>query len=359
MKKYLLMGLLIWSAGQSPAQDLNNIAYLCCDWGPAMTLPVKAGDQPKFSDTEDEVYFLKQVGTISRKKSLLKSLMGSRNVENIGKGISIWLCKMKADGSGKTEIKELWRNPQYPIDTQGQSTWLDVNRRSRRLALSITFAGSDLTGLWTMNLDGSGFKRIITPTRNSNYLQAINHASWTLAGDGIYFEEELRGMNPNRFNIAKCDASGTAMTRIFEADGKIQYREPRVSPDGKQIAFVRYPNGYPGGSFVWSANLDGTAAAPVGGKETRQNCGTYPAWSPDGDKLFYIGISCCILDTATGNKLAQQVGHSGWPHWGRLGLIGYNLGGIIFTDSERKESKRLATSGTANSSENKSDSGRW
>jgi len=49
---------------------------------------------------------------------------------------------MKPDGGDKTEIKELWKNPNYPIDTQGQSTWMDVNERTRKIALAITYAGA-------------------------------------------------------------------------------------------------------------------------------------------------------------------------------------------------------------------------
>ena len=260
---WLALGISSLGLGTATAglfgTDYNNIEYLCCDWGPAMTLPAKTNDVAQFNDAENEVYFLKQVFSFTRKKRLAKDVWSGRDHEDVGRGLSIYLCKMKADGSAKTEIKELWKNPAYPIDTQGQSTWLDVNRKTRKIALSITFAGSDITGLWTMNLDGGGLKRVITPDCNTNYLQAINHVSWTPDGQWLFFEEELRGMNPNRFNIARCDAAGSARRRIFEATAKIQYRQPSVSPDGKQLAYLRMPYGFPGallfGFQIWTAQM--------------------------------------------------------------------------------------------------------
>ncbi len=140
--------MLVLSALPVTAKEFANIEYLCADWGPAMTLPSKPGEKPHFDDSQEEVYFLKQLGTFSR------GLMGTGEHH----GINIYLCKMKPDGSGKTEIRELWRNPNYSIDTQDKSTWMNVCVKTHQIALTVTFAGSDITGLWTMNLDGERFE---------------------------------------------------------------------------------------------------------------------------------------------------------------------------------------------------------
>jgi len=128
-KRVLLLSLIAAAALTSSAAECANIEYLCCAWGPAMTLPTKAGEKPQFDDSQEEVYFLKQVA---------------------GQGVGIYLCKMKADGSAKTEIKELWRDPNYPIDTQDCTTWMDVCVKTHQVAVTVTYAGSDITGLWTM-----------------------------------------------------------------------------------------------------------------------------------------------------------------------------------------------------------------
>ncbi len=224
---YLLPWLLV-IVNSGFAEEYANVEYLCADWGPAISLPLKQGEQPKYSDTEEDVYFVKQVGWFTRKQRVMPKMFPGSN-ENIARGTSIYLCKMKPDGSEKVEIKKLWTNPNYPIDTQGQSTWMDVNEKTGKIVLSITLAGNEITGLWTMNLDGSELKRIIVPEQNPQYLQAINHPSWTPSGEWIVFEEEFRGMNPNRFNIGKCDVAGKRLSRLLEATEKIEYRQPAVS----------------------------------------------------------------------------------------------------------------------------------
>jgi hypothetical protein len=159
------------------AQEFANIEYLCADWGPAMTLPKKAGETPIFSDTEEEIYFLKQVTRFTRKTRLVPDLLGGGKTEDIGHGISIYLCKMKPDGSAKTEIKELWKNPNHPIDTQGASTWMDVNESTHKIVLSVLFAGTDVMGLWTMNLDGGDLKQIIRPEWSKEKLVGVDQVA--------------------------------------------------------------------------------------------------------------------------------------------------------------------------------------
>ena len=349
MKRALLLFLLFGLMRLVPAQDFNHVEYLCCDWGPAMTLPTQTNEAAKFDDAEDKVYFLKQIGSFTRNRRLIKGLISSRDCEDTGHGISIWLCIMNADGSGKTEIRELWKNPNYPIDTQSQSTWMDVNRKNHKIALSITSGGSDVTGLWTLNLDGSELQHIITPTFAGRYLPEINHVSWTPDGEWIYFEEWLAGSHPQRYNIMKCDKSGGTRTTIFEATEKVQYKEPSVSPNGKRLAFSRYPNGYPGGRYLWTSTVEGKDAAPIGGKDSPQNWGSYPVWSPGGNRILLGGAG--LIDVESGKVINWRSPKCdgvecsyGWAHWCRNGLVGYNLSGLHFSDNDIKISIELGVS---------------
>jgi hypothetical protein len=332
------------SPGHVGAQESVLIEYLCADWGPAMRLPTKPGDAAQFDDKEEEVYFLKQVS---------------------GRGVSIFLCKMKPDGTGKTEIKELWRNPNYPIDTQGQSTWMDVNEKTHKIGLSITYAGNDITGLWTMNSDGSDLKRIIKPDQNEKYLQAINHPSWSPNGKWVVFQEELRGMNPNRFNISRCDAAGGNFKRLLEG-AKAQYMQPSFSPDGKEIVFAKYPEGYPGQRWIWLMDDDGMNVRPLiipkseRFEEKTKGWGDWPAWSPDGTRIFYIGVAEIIADASSGKTEwagSFQPHSPGWCHWGKHGLIGQVIGGIVSGDIETKHTKALGPSHPAKS--HNSSQGDW
>jgi hypothetical protein len=346
------------------AKEFANIEYLCCAWGPAMTLPVKTGEKPKFDDSQEEIYFLKQLGTFTR------GLMGSTE----GHGISIYLCKMKADGSEKTEIKELWRNPNYPIDTQDKSTWMDVCVKTHQIVLAIGFAGSDITGLWTINLDGSDLRRIITPTWASGRLQSVGGAGWTPDGQWIVFGESLRGSGRNG-RIAKCDAHRER--QIYLTDGPMD-GQPRVSPDGKSILYVHNPMKSLGrssaGDEVWVAatlwlmDMDGTNKREIPNPEAKPSwpakglSGTDPAWSSDGKEIL---LTDRIIDATSGKvrlerrpMLQGKQGTYGWPHWGKSGFVGFSVGGILLTDLELQEAKWIGSSKLVECS-GKKDSCRW
>ncbi len=351
--------LLALSAPAARAQAFNDVQYLCADWGPAMTLPKRGGEKPRFSDREEEIYFLKQVTSFRREKLPAPDSSTASRQRDVWTRRSIYLCKMKPDGSEKAEIKELWRNPNYPIDLQGQATWMDINETTRKIALAITFAGNDITGLWTMNLDGTDLKRIITPENTEKYLQAINHPSWTPDAQYIVFEEELRGMNPNRFNIARCDPNGRHVERLLEAGTKEQYMQPCVSPDGKLMAFAKYPDGYPGQRWIWLAGVDGTNPHPLTGKQSPSTWGDWPAWSPDGKKIYAVGAG--IIEAATGKTLLRKgprlISPQGevlkehstvvMAHWGRKGLLCSGWGvGITAVDENLEIQHAVAASST-------------
>jgi WD40-like Beta Propeller Repeat len=329
------------------AQEFANIEYLCCDWGPAMKLPTKECEKPQFSETDEEVYFLKQLGRFTRGPA-----------GNKGQGVNIYLCKMKPDGSAKTEIKELWHDVRYPIDTQAQSCWLDVNEKTKKIALSVTYAGSDLTGLWTISLDGSELKRIITPERTVKGLQAIDSPTWTPDGQRIVFGESWRGTNISQ--IVKCDPKGG--NRSYLTHDAEDY-QPRVSPDGQRIAYihhVRYAR------RLYLMEVDGSGQHPLPNPNDKRwgtHVGDYPAWSPDGKKIRLI--SGGVIDVESGHRLVDrspivqgQAGTTGWAHWGRLGFIGYCVGGILFTDADLKEAKWIGSSKLLDCSESK-DGCKW
>ena len=326
MKKQISLVFILGLFAASVAHGKTAVGYLCADWGPAMILPGKTNAVARFNEDEDEIYFLKQVYANS--------------------GTSIFLCKMKADGSAKTEIKELWHNVAYPIDTQDQASWLDVNRKTKRIALAIGFAGSDLVGLWVMNMEGTGVKRIITERTEEHQLRAINTCSWTPDGLWIVFEEELRGTKPeNRFSIVRCDENGHHFERILSGRASEQYRQPCVSPNGQVIAFVKHPNGNLGDRWIWLMDSDGKHVRPLGGKQSLSTWGTYPAWSPDGKKVF--AVSAGVIDAITGitilrksprsitldGKVIKENSNVVMVHWGKLGLLCSGWGdGITLVD---------------------------
>ena len=301
----LALGLAESAGAELFGTDYNNIEYLCCDWGPAMTLPSKTNDAAQFNDAGDEVYFLKQVTSFTRKKRLLKDIISGRDYEDIGKGLSIWLCKMKADGSGKTELKELWRNPSYPIDTQAQTTWMNVNGITKKMVLSIVIGGNEITGVWTMNLDGSQLNRIQKPSKEEDGWSGFAHPSWTPDGQWIVFGKGLRGSDGIHGGIAKCSIQGSNTIYITNSPDDSM---PEVSPDGKQIAYI-HKVGY-------------------------------------ATRLY-------LMSSDGGNQHSE-----GWVHWGRQGFIGFNLSGIHFTDTDLKTSQTIGRPRLVECS-GKADADRW
>jgi len=360
--RYLVLFLLLGICAPAPAQEFANIDYLACDWGPAMTWSGKTNEPPWFSDTEEEIYFLKQVTRLRREKLAMPGF-GGQKTRDVWTERGVFLCKMKADGTGKTELRELWHNPNFPIDTQGQSTWLDVNEKTRKIALSVTFAGTDMTGLWVLNLDGSGLTRIITPVATTNYLPAINRPSWTPDGQWIVFEEEQRGLklegfHMNRRSIAKCDAEGRRLVWLKEATARVLYDHPMVSPDGATVVYMA-TSALASERGMWLMGIDGANARRVPNPDNKHevsHSGLYPAWSPDGKRIMLTGAG--IVDVETGKQLlygkpvvqnvpALQGRHANvvMPHWGKQGFLCSGWGGGIQLADEKLERLRiLATS---------------
>lgn len=61
---------------------------------------------------------------------------------------------------------------------------------------------------------------------------------------------------------------------------------PKISPDGKRIAYTKFNNMTE--SHIWIMNIDGTGAAQIssGEKEFARN----PSWSPDGSKIIFQNV---------------------------------------------------------------------
>jgi hypothetical protein len=314
------------------ATEFANVEYLCADWGPAMKLPSKPADKPQFSDMDEEIYFLKQVTARGK--------------------VSIYICKMKPDGTGKTEIKQLWKNPNYPIDAQGQSAWMDVNAKTRKIALSVLFAGTDEMGLWTMNLDGSEFKQILKPEWGE-HLVGVDHPSWTPDGRWIVFAEIQRCTHPNRVRVARCDREGWHFSYLTSGPWQGQ---PMVSPVGDIVVYEQVGDARTGGLYV--TDINGKKQRQLFDPAGKPVTGTYPAWSPDGTKIF--AVSTGVIEVSTGKtlfrrsprsvnsegKTVEQYSNVVMPHWGKLGLLcsGWG-GGITVVDDQFDIQRVLADSG--------------
>ena len=326
------------------AEQMYSVDYLCADWGPAMELSAKPNELTQYSDTEEEVFFIKQLG-----------LYDNSHNTKVAHGVNIYLCKMKSDGSRKTEIKELWHNVAYPIDVQVQATWMSVNVKERIITFTITFASSDITGLWIVNLDGSNLTRILVPSVIGNNLQTVDTPNWTPDGKWIVYCESVRGSKQSR--IVKCNAHGT--NRSLITTGPMDF-QACMSPIGDKIVYVHDPlirlsQDGSGERWVantlWIVNLDGSNNFEITNPSATSTwaakgiTGSYPTWSPNGNKIY--ADSAGIVDVVTGMQIAYSAPVvQNWPtlngkpanvimaRWGKSGLLCSGWGGGIQLSNE-------------------------
>ncbi len=137
--------------------------------------------------------------------------------------------------------------------------------------------GSDynsLTRLMVMDLTTLKVKKVAHGRKYGKYTG--NRFSWTPDGSKLVYNKTPGG----RWDIFTYDLDTKKERRLTVG---LRGRDPAVSPDGKQIAFV---NNRDGTNSLGLVNIDGTNMRFL----THHNDGTQyyaPQWSPDGKKLLF------------------------------------------------------------------------
>ena len=125
--------------------------------------------------------------------------------------------------------------------------------------------------LYTMNANGSGFKRL---TESAGY-QYYDNPDWSPDGSKLTYSADLEG-NQDIY-IADPDGANPVQVTFSAADD----RSPAWSPDGSRIAFETYRDG---NWEIYIMNTDGTGMQNISNHESREQ---WPSWSPDGSMIAF------------------------------------------------------------------------
>lgn len=106
-------------------------------------------------------------------------------------------------------------------------------------------------------------------------------------------------------NIYTLRTDGTGLTRL--TDSLQADVEPRWSPDGAQIAFMRSEPGTPWGYSLYVMNADGSGQRPLVRASSYDFAA--PSWSPDGTQIAYsTGTQGVKIIPASGGPLQRSFG---------------------------------------------------
>jgi Tol biopolymer transport system component len=168
----------------------------------------------------------------------------------------------------------------------------------KRLVAAARAKGDATTGLYVMNADGEGARRITPAGREAQY------AAWSPAGDVIAFTFVEAGS----FDLFTIQPDGSGLQRLTSDGAGGENNWAMWSPDGSKIAWGR-------GESVWVMNADGSEQRLV------TDAGGVPgAWAPAPFITIQCqtdrGIGICAV-SEDGSALTTLLGgiDAGFPGW--------------------------------------------
>jgi TolB protein len=183
----------------------------------------------------------------------------------------IWA--VNADGSG---LERLTRHRQFSIGSA-----LAWSPDGGKIVYAADAGGPDHLGLYVMNSDGSG-KRRLSISRSRDYTDP----TWSPDGNSITFADGGFGRDFDS-RIAVVDADDGGNLRHLTPRGGANELNPNWSPDGTQIAFERSRD--LGGPVrrqadIWLMNADGSGKRRITATRVHE---TDPVFSPDGTRIAF------------------------------------------------------------------------
>jgi TolB protein len=268
---------------------------------------------------------------------------GTRVAYEYGRGI--WV--MNVDGSGGRRVSDGTNSTAF---ADADPAW---SPDGGKIVFSRYQAGD--TDLWSANLDGTGQKDL---TNTGAYDEA--DPVWSPAGGEISYTRIGCDAEGGISCVFKMDADGTdpvnltPETRLPECPNQPGYfhrgasSEPSYSPDGTKIAFrgtVTCPHS--SGTDIWVMGSGGGGKVNViADNGTGDN---HPTFSPDGSRIAFNsnrpnGNPTAVYTVGTGggavSRLAASSGFDNDPDWGALDVAAPEVGRVTPAEGARNVSPR-------------------
>lgn len=176
------------------------------------------------------------------------------------------------------------------------------NRSGFRPALptSETIAFVSRNGIWLVEADGSGLRRLTTRLLDRS-------PAWSPRGDVVAF---LRETSKGSGQLRTIGADGSGEHKLI---GEWQGDDPTWSPDGRSFAHYCQCDG-----SIHVMNADGSKDVTI----TESHATREPAWSPDGSRIAYgapvdrrFRIFIVNPDGTDPTRVSHGSGSDAWPAW--------------------------------------------
>ena len=243
---------------------------------------------------------------------------------------NIWI--MNSDGSNQTQLTSFTGEDRWPALSPDGSKVAYVSRRSGQLTLwvmnsdgtnptqlpvsgntqaptwspdgsQIAYANDsqDFWEVWVVNADGTNPRRLTT------HAGAAGLASWSTNGQKLVYGVEPSAGYFDLYTI-NIDSSGQALLLSSSAGSSNHF--PAWSPDGTQIATIRWPAGISSSRDLWLMNADGSNGSTLVNDVERnfQHIG----WSLDNNWLVFSKSGQIWRVQQDGTQLFPITANGGW-----------------------------------------------